>query len=49
MKREAEMTAGGRHRFAKLGIDATVPFEEKGRFARATFKPFEIKDSEWLE
>ena len=34
---------------AKLGIDATVPFEEKARFARASFKTVEIKESEWLK
>ncbi len=34
---------------AKLGIDATVPFEEKARFARAEFRQVEIKDSEWLK
>ena len=34
---------------AKLGIDATVPFEEKARFARASFKAVEIKESEWLK
>ena len=32
---------------SKLGIDATVPFEEKARFARASFRPVEIKESEW--
>ena len=26
----------------KLGIDATVPFEEKSRFARCTFMPVEV-------
>jgi len=26
----------------KLGIDATVPFAEKARFARCEFKPVEI-------
>jgi 2,5-furandicarboxylate decarboxylase 1 len=26
----------------KLGIDATVPFAEKGRFARCEFKPVEV-------
>ena len=26
----------------KLGIDATVPFAEKERFARCEFKPMEI-------
>jgi 2,5-furandicarboxylate decarboxylase 1 len=34
---------------AKMGIDATVPFEEKARFMRASFKPVEIKESEWLK
>jgi len=34
---------------AKLGIDATVPFEEKARFARASFRQVEIKESEWLK
>ena len=34
---------------AKLGIDATVPFEEKGRFARASFRNVEIRESEWLK
>jgi 2,5-furandicarboxylate decarboxylase 1 len=33
---------------AKMGIDATVPFEEKARFARASFRPVEVRDSEWL-
>ena len=41
--------AGNNGIVAKLGIDATVPFEEKARFARASFKPVEIKDSEWLK
>jgi tripartite-type tricarboxylate transporter receptor subunit TctC len=27
---------------------ATVPFEEKARFTRASFREVEIKDSEWL-
>jgi len=26
----------------KLGIDATVPFGEKARFARCEFKPVEV-------
>jgi 2,5-furandicarboxylate decarboxylase 1 len=34
---------------AKLGIDATVPFEEKARFARASFRNVEIRESEWLK
>lgn len=41
--------AGNHGVVAKLGIDATVPFEERARFARASFKPVEIKDSEWLK
>jgi 2,5-furandicarboxylate decarboxylase 1 len=40
--------AGNNGIVAKLGIDATVPFEEKARFMRASFKPVEIKESEWL-
>ncbi len=28
---------------AKVGIDATVPFEERDRFARAPFKTFEVE------
>jgi 2,5-furandicarboxylate decarboxylase 1 len=28
----------------KLGIDASVPFEDKARFARCEFKPMEIVD-----
>ena len=28
---------------AKLGIDATVPFEEQARFARARFKPVDTR------
>jgi 2,5-furandicarboxylate decarboxylase 1 len=39
--------AGNSGIVAKLGIDATVPFEERARFARASFRPVEIKDSEW--
>ncbi|HVL37187.1 MAG TPA: UbiD family decarboxylase domain-containing protein, partial [Burkholderiales bacterium] len=34
---------------SKLGIDATVPFEERPRFARAAFKPVEIREDEWLK
>jgi len=35
-----------RHRFGgKLGIDATVPFAEKARFARCEFKPMELDDA----
>ena len=29
----------------KLGIDATVPFAEKARFARCTFKPVDVDAS----
>lgn len=29
---------------AKLGIDATVPFEERARFARAQFAPVDVRD-----
>ena len=32
---------------AKMGIDATVPFEERARFARASFRPVEIREGEW--
>jgi 2,5-furandicarboxylate decarboxylase 1 len=28
----------------KLGIDATVPFADKARFARCEFKPVEVDD-----
>jgi 2,5-furandicarboxylate decarboxylase 1 len=41
--------AGNSGMVAKMGIDATVPFEERPRFARASFKPVEIKESEWLK
>jgi 2,5-furandicarboxylate decarboxylase 1 len=41
--------AGNNGIIAKLGIDATVPFEERARFTRASFKPVEIKESEWLK
>jgi 2,5-furandicarboxylate decarboxylase 1 len=41
--------AGNNGVVAKLGIDATVPLEERARFTRASFKPVEIKDSEWLK
>jgi 2,5-furandicarboxylate decarboxylase 1 len=41
--------AGNNGIVSKLGIDATVPFEEKARFARASFKPVQIKESEWLK
>ena len=41
--------AGNNGIVSKLGIDATVPFEEKARFARASFRPVEIKESEWLK
>jgi len=41
--------AGNNGIVAKLGIDATVPVEERARFTRASFKPVEIKDSEWLK
>jgi 2,5-furandicarboxylate decarboxylase 1 len=34
---------------AKLGIDATVPFEDKARFMRASFKEVEIREAEWLK
>lgn len=40
--------AGNNGIVAKLGIDATVPVEERSRFTRASFRPVEIKDSEWL-
>jgi 2,5-furandicarboxylate decarboxylase 1 len=39
--------AGDKGIVAKLGIDATVPFEERPRFARAAFKPIEISDSDF--
>ncbi len=32
---------------SKLGIDATVPFEEKARFTRAAFKPCTIREDEF--
>jgi 2,5-furandicarboxylate decarboxylase 1 len=32
---------------AKMGIDATVPFEERPRFARASFRPVEVREAEW--
>jgi 2,5-furandicarboxylate decarboxylase 1 len=41
--------AGNNGIIAKLGIDATVPFEERARFTRASFKPVEIRESEWLK
>jgi 2,5-furandicarboxylate decarboxylase 1 len=41
--------AGNSGVVAKLGIDATVPFEDRARFARAQFKPVEIRESEWLK
>ncbi len=41
--------AGNNGVVAKLGIDATVPFEDRARFARATFRPVEIRESEWLK
>jgi 2,5-furandicarboxylate decarboxylase 1 len=41
--------AGDNGVVAKLGIDATVPFEEKARFARASFRDVQIKDNEWLK
>jgi 2,5-furandicarboxylate decarboxylase 1 len=41
--------AGNNGIVSKLGIDATVPFEERARFTRASFKPVEIKESEWLK
>ena len=41
--------AGNNGIVAKLGIDATVPFDERPRFTRASFKPVEIKESEWLK
>lgn len=41
--------AGNNGIVAKLGIDATVPFEDRLRFTRTTFKPVEIRESEWLK
>ena len=41
--------AGNNGIVSKLGIDATVPFEEKARFARASFKPVQINAAEWLK
>ena len=41
--------AGDNGVIAKLGIDATVPFEEKARFARASFRDVQIKENEWLK
>jgi 2,5-furandicarboxylate decarboxylase 1 len=41
--------AGNNGIVSKLGIDATVPFEERARFTRASFKPVEIRESEWLK
>ena len=41
--------AGNNGVVAKLGIDATVPFEERPRFTRAAFRPVEIRESEWLK
>jgi 2,5-furandicarboxylate decarboxylase 1 len=32
---------------AKMGIDATVPYEERPRFTRASFRPVEVRESEW--
>src|SRR6185436_19578909 len=40
--------AGNQGVVSKLGIDATVPFEEKARFRRATFRDVEIRDGDWL-
>ena len=40
--------AGNNGVVAKLGIDATVAFEDRARFARAAFRPVEIRESEWL-
>jgi len=40
--------AGNNGVVSKLGIDATVPFEEKARFRRATFRDVEIRDGDWL-
>ena len=39
--------AGNAGIVAKLGIDATVPFEERARFARVAFKPVEIRETEF--
>jgi len=41
--------AGNNGVVAKLGIDATVPFEERARFARAKFKEVDVRESEWLK
>jgi len=41
--------AGNNGVVSKLGIDATVPFEEKARFRRATFRDVEIRDGDWLK
>jgi 2,5-furandicarboxylate decarboxylase 1 len=38
--------AGNAGIVSKLGIDATVPFAEKARFARASFKPVDIDASD---
>jgi 2,5-furandicarboxylate decarboxylase 1 len=40
--------AGNNGVVSKLGIDAIVPLE-KARFARASLKSVEIKESEWLK
>jgi 2,5-furandicarboxylate decarboxylase 1 len=32
---------------AKMGIDATVPFEERARFTRAAFRPVEVREQDF--
>jgi len=39
--------AGNSGVVAKMGIDATVPFEEKARFARAAFRPSEVREQDF--
>ena len=41
--------AGNNGVVSKLGIDATVPLEDRPRFTRAAFRPVEIRESEWLK
>jgi 2,5-furandicarboxylate decarboxylase 1 len=41
--------AGNAGIVAKLGIDATVPFEERGRFARVAFKEVSIAETDFKE
>jgi 2,5-furandicarboxylate decarboxylase 1 len=41
--------AGNAGIVSKLGIDATVPFEERSRFARVAFKAVKIEESEFKD